>query len=238
MSGLSIIVPSKTASNLLPCVAAVRKHEPCANVIVVDDGIDWSEYQRLGSQMDMGPLCPGTGTQPGLVVEGVKPFIFARNVNIGIRAAGADDVVLLNDDAVLESPGGFTLLAEACENDPQIGVIASSCNNVGNTNQWRKPSGGVRFDPRMVCFIAVYIPRRTIETVGFLDEEFVGYGFDDDSYCVRVRRTGLKIAIHDGCFVDHSKLRSTFRGPGGPGGSMEQNAEIFRRKYGASNREV
>ena len=39
---------------------------------------------------------------PAVALEGVKPFIFARNCNLGIRAAGSDDVVLLNDDALLE----------------------------------------------------------------------------------------------------------------------------------------
>jgi len=39
-------------------------------------------------------------------VTGITPFIFARNVNLGIAAAWRN-VVLLNDDACLITPRGF-----------------------------------------------------------------------------------------------------------------------------------
>jgi GT2 family glycosyltransferase len=51
----------------------------------------------------------------------------------------------------------------------------------------------LREDPRMVCFIAVLIPRRTIEAVGLLDEDYDCYSHQDDDYCHRVRKAGLKI---------------------------------------------
>lgn len=218
---LSVVIPSRTASNLVSCVQAVRKHDPTARIIVVDDGVEWAF-----AELD--------GVYP---VKGVKPFVFARNCNLGIAAAGSDDVVLLNDDAILESPGGFSLLQRAARERPDIGVIGAACNNVGNPNQ--RPRGvGLRAESRMVCFVCVLIPRSTIDRVGLLDEEFVGYGFDDDSYCLRARRAGLKIAVHDGCYVDHGSLRSTYRGDPSAPASLEQNAAIFCRKYGADNRSL
>lgn len=168
---------------------------------------------------------------PSLKIAGAKPFVYARNVNLGIVAAGTDDVVLLNDDAILQTPGGFSLLQRAAQEHPEYGVIASTCNNVGNRNQW--PQGvGLREDPRIVCFVAVLIPRRTIDLVGMLDERFVGYGFEDDDYCYRVRQAGLKIGIHDGCFVDHGSLRSTFRcNPSAPA-DLTLGRQIFIEKWG------
>ena len=42
----------------------------------------------------------------------MKPFVFARNVNLGIEAAGDADVILMNDDATqLRTPYGFTFWA-------------------------------------------------------------------------------------------------------------------------------
>lgn len=255
----SVIIPSRNASNLLSCVAAVRKHEPDAQIIVIDDGVDWSEG------------FPWKWKGQDTLVPGIKPFVFARNVNLGIQAAlgrkvdvtthsdaeprfvyvpetdiqRVDSVVILNDDALLETPGGFSLLAHTAEEHPKYGIIASTCNNVGNRNQWRQaqstgwvglpPPLGLRDEPRMVCFVAVLIPRRTIERVGLLDEEFVKYGMDDDSYCLRVRRAGLKIGIHDGCYVDHGSLTSSFRGVAGAGGDFRENLRIFIRKYGFDN---
>lgn len=215
---LSVVIPSKTSSNLIPCVEAIRRNEGDIRIIVVDNGLT---HRVAGCEY----------------IDWFKPFVFAAACNAGIRAAGNDNVCLTNDDALLESPGGFRLLQRAAEENPEYGVVAATCNNVGNTNQWQR-NIGLRGDPRMVCFVAVLIPQRTIQSVGLLDEEFTGYGFDDDSFCVRVRRASLKIGIHDGCYVDHGRLPSTYRSPGGPGGDLRHNEEVFRRKYGAGNREV
>lgn len=231
----SVIIPSKDVSNLDKSYQAAIAAEPHARIIIVDDGIEFNEDCDL---FDFGDA---------QWVNGEKPFIFSRNVNLGIRAAFADHkscwndwtyppsdgVVILNDDALLQTPGGFSLLARAAEEHPEYGLISSSCNNVGNLNQRPKGIGGLRDEPRMVCFVAVYIPRRTIEAVGLLDEQFTGYGFDDDDYCYRVRRAGLKIGIHDGCFVDHASLKSSFRGNPAAPASLVDGRAIFVAKWGA-----
>lgn len=240
MNGLSVIIPSKNAFNLSACIKGIcgeweRKRPgalvdgrveiiripPAPEVIVVDD--DPSGVVKKVAEY-----------YEARRVEGVKPFVYARNCNIGIRAAGEDDVILLNDDALLQTPGGFTAMQEAARDNPQFGLIGAVTNIVGNTNQM--PQGiGLREEPRMVCFVCVFIPRGTIERVGLLDEEFIGYGFDDDSYCLRVRRAGLKIGIYDGCFVDHGSLKSTFRGNPHAPADLRQNQAIFKQKYGADH---
>ena len=222
MTNLSIIIPSRNRSNLERCVRAIREAGEACRIIVVDDGLDGWQFRKEDEPLSM--------------LLGAKPFIFARNVNIGMRRSAAD-VVVLNDDALLDTPGGFTMLQKATEEHPEYGVIAATTNNVGNRSQLPQ-SIGLREDPRMVCFVAVLIPRHTIDAVGLLDEEFSGYGFEDDSYCLRVRRAGLKIGIHDGCFVDHRHLPSTFRSGAYPTEMFERNRLIFRRKYGADNHEL
>jgi glycosyltransferase involved in cell wall biosynthesis len=229
----SVIIPSKSAANLVPCVEAVRKHEPEARIIVVDDGLSsvvvpmWVKF-----------------------VVGEKPFIFARNVNLGIQAAGSDDVVILNDDALLETPGGFSRLVSDAADNIEYGLISATTNVAGNRSQY--PMGiGLRDEPRTVAFVCVLIPRRTIETVGPLDERFGGttpdgrriYGFCDNDYCRRireltivsdgvVRNAGLKIGIHDGCFVDHGSLRSEFRGDPHAPGDISAAGELYTQKWG------
>ena len=73
---------------------------------------------------------------------------------------------------------------------------------------------------------------RYLERVGLLDERFDCYGGDDDDYCYRVRKAGLKIGIFDGCFVDHSTLTSTFRGRS-LAGNYQPNLKVFAEKWGA-----
>ena len=82
----------------------------------------------------------------------------------------------------------------------------------------------------MVCFVCVYIPRTTIERVGLLDERYVDYGSEDDDYCLSVRKAGLKIGIHDGCYVEHGKLPSTFRS--GRNADIRPNKARLRDKWG------
>jgi GT2 family glycosyltransferase len=212
-SGLTVVIPSKTASNVRPCLDAIRKLEPELCTVVVDDGID--DIRNLG-----------------MVVAGKKPFIFSRNVNIGIRAAGRDDVLVLNDDALLKTPGGFSLLQKTAAEHPEFGVIAATTNAVGNRNQFNQGIG-LREDPRIVCFIAVLIPRTALDKIGYMDERFTAYGFDDDDFCYRVRRAGLKIGIHDGCFVDHASLKSTFRGNPTTPANLTDGRQIFLDKWGA-----
>ena len=219
MNPLSIIIPSKTDANLGACVRAIRAAGETATVIVVDDFDGPTRF-----------LLPCD--EPVDWQMGVKPFVFARNINIGIRAAAASDVVLLNDDAMLKTPHGFTAMQRMAAAHPEYGLIAATCNNVGNRSQWPQARTGVRDEPRMVCFVCVFIPRSTLETVGLLDERFVGYGCDDDDYCLRVRKAGLKIGIFDDCFVDHSTLTSTFRGRV-LAGNYQPNLKVFAEKWGA-----
>jgi Glycosyl transferase family 2 len=213
--GLSVVIPSRTLSNVKPCVEAVQELNPDARIIVVDDGIENVESLN--------------GVE---LVQGEKPFIFSRNVNIGIRAAGRDDVVILNDDAILKTRKGFfnMQLDQAMFSD--FGIIGATTNAVGNRNQFPKAIG-LRDEPRMICFICAYVPRRTLDAIGYLDERFTAYGFEDDDFCYRVRRAGLKIGIHDGCFVDHASLKSTFRGDALASGNLEGGRKIFEDKWGA-----
>ena len=214
----SVVIPSRNSANASRCVQAVRGFDPGNEIIVVDDGMETDWLDR----------------DPVMIIPGVKPFIFARNVNIGIRAAAQDDVILLNDDALLQTPGGFTAMAAVARDHPEYGLIAATTNVTGNLNQL--PKGiGLREDPRQVCFICVYIPRTTIEKVGLLDERFVDYGCEDDDHCLRVRKAGLKLGIFDGCFVDHGSLRSSFRGGPRAGGDFHPNLKRFIAKWGHDN---
>jgi GT2 family glycosyltransferase len=217
MAEFSIVIPSRKAENLVPCVQAVLKCEPDldpSRIIVIDDGA------RPDAE----------GALPGVTwIAGVKPFIFARNVNLGIVSVD-HDVILLNDDALLKAHKGFSALSEAAQY--RWGLVSAS-TNCGNVCQEPQGFNGVRED-QVHCpsFICVYIPRETIRRIGPLDERFVEYGWEDNDYVRRTRNAGLRVGIFDHCFVDHMTLHSSFRGKAGMGHDIRPGWKIYQDKWG------
>lgn len=209
----SIVIPSKNADNLLQCVLAIRKNEPdlpAERIIVIDDG----------DLRKKGVLHPLRVTW----VEGVKPFIFARNVNLGLNAANSD-VIVLNDDAILTTKYGFTKLAKHC------GIVSAAIDGiVGNQNQLVQGKG-LRPESGVLCFVAVFIPKWIQDKIGPLDERFNGYGFEDNDYCKRAANAGIGRYIFDGCVVEHGSLTPTFRSNPNCESELYRAQEIFREKY-------
>jgi GT2 family glycosyltransferase len=237
---ICVIIPSKNIDNLRPCVEAVRANEPECEIAVVDDSIG-----PAAERSDIMAFCH---EQSDIIWHrGRKPFVYAANCNLAVRDAFAEEgslreydgmkpagaVVLLNDDALLKTPGGFSAMYRQWESAPEFGLIASSCNNVGNANQLPRGAPLLRMEPRVLCFVCVLIPRSTWDRVGPLDERFVHYGWEDNDYCRRVREAGLKLGISDRCYVDHSSLRSTFRGDAAAAGDIRPNQRIYVEKWGS-----
>jgi GT2 family glycosyltransferase len=142
----------------------------------------------------------------------------------------------MNDDAVLCTPSGFKALASIADMHPEYGLVAAVTNSAGNPNQFARSNVLlVRDEPRMICFVCVYIPKTTIEKVGYLDERFVNYGMDDDDYSFSVRKAGRKLGISDSCFVDHLSLTSSFRGDPRTPSDFRLNMQLFIDKWGTDN---
>lgn len=247
---LSVVIPSKSMANLVPCVRAVKENEPDARVIVVDD-FDITPTRELFQDC-------GLDLSDDLIVDGASPFCFARNVNRGIAAAGIDDVILLNDDAILKTKGGFSRMQWDAESMPNVGLVSATTNVAGNPEQHpRHPPGrepGMRIAGicpgnsfPSVAFVCVLLPRRIIDALrklettlpqqiegqGPLDERFLAYGWEDNDCCRRLKILGKSIGIHDGCYVDHGSLHSTFRGQAYASGSIQDGRTIYMKKWGS-----
>jgi GT2 family glycosyltransferase len=202
-------------------VGAVLACEPevvPTDIIVVDDGARTSAESALPAVRWL---------------TGITPFIFARNANLGICSAGTD-VVLLNDDARLITPRGFSRLSSQVQRHPEVGVCSAGISGaVGNPRQIATSSPQFRYEPRAIAFVCLYLPWHTYAQIGPFDERFSGYGFEDNDYCARVLAAGLKIGIWDGCVVDHSgELPSTFRTRGDLMPLFERNRQFYRSKWG------
>lgn len=217
----SVVILSKTAANVSACIAAIHQNEADAYVIVVDDGVDWKAVPAKA--------------RPQCRVIGQQPFCFARNANLGLQYAfetnDHDHAILLNDDALLRTKNGFTALTAEHRSRPHFGIVSAATNYVGNPNQLQRDGLTIRREERMLCFVCVSISRLLWHTIGTLDEQFTGYGFEDDDYSKRSRMANYRLGVFDRCFVDHVHLKSTFRGDAYPTKAFDHNRRLYEAKY-------
>jgi GT2 family glycosyltransferase len=239
----SVIIPSRNIANLTACVRQIRAMGETCRVIVVWDG-DSCENLR---EVIFGPDSIADDTLRILI--GQKPFVFSRACNDGIRETGTDDVVLMNDDALLRKPRGFELLQRTLRAHLDYGAVCPSFTHgsVGTINlvQRRGWPNEIREERTMLVFACVYIPRSTIDYVGLLDERFGinaggpgarGYGLEDDDYSLRIRQAGLKLGVYDGVLVDHlpesTGLKSTFRHDPEHPHDVRAHEDLFTKIHG------
>lgn len=187
-----VVILSKNVSNLRRAVTSVLSTHSGLDpkrIIVVDDGAKegWRE------------------SDPKVLwVEGRKPFVYAANANIGIAAAGKDDVILMGDDCEVRSPNAFDLLGETASRT-DTGVVSGGINGiVGNPTQRWRSDGSLVESPKEMAFICVYIPREVLDAVGPFDEQFVGYGCEDVDLGWRIRDKGLKFFINNRAQIAHN----------------------------------
>ena len=147
------------------------------------------------------------------VIEGMEPFNFARNANLGIKACQGD-VLLVNDDVEFLKPLSLQTLNSIVHRFPRqkLGILAPQVSGaVGNRKQmYGTPLHVGTFDTpdwqashERLAFVCVYIAREVFDTIGYLDESFGGYGREDDDFCLRAQRAGFKLGITDRVIVKH-----------------------------------
>lgn len=241
----SIVILSRTASKVAHCIAAIRSTECKAPVMVVWDRPEEEQHETASDQAQFDRLLKSGGEID--FTPGIKPFVYARNSNIGIQHCDlGSDVILLNDDAVCQNRGALDFLAEASVQHDEIGVMSALIFGMAAAPDQQaharaviqggqNPTSARIAKHHMLAFICVYLRRQVLDRVGLLDERFIGYGYEDDDYCKRVLLDGLHLGVADGCQIEHGTLPSTFRGQSRPAGCdmLAQNRELFAEKWGA-----
>jgi GT2 family glycosyltransferase len=144
---------------------------------------------------------------------------FAGGNNDGMRVAQGDSVILLNNDTMV-TPNWLDDLLSDLEADRSIGLMGPVTNSAGNEQMIAIPSlnlenypelsrqyimrhKGYVFETQKLGFYCVAMRKEIIDKVGYLDEKF-GLGmFEDDDFCVRVKKAGYRLMIKEGCFIYH-----------------------------------
>lgn len=175
---------------------------------------------------------------------------FAAGNNLGLAAASGDYLVVLNNDTVVTA-GWIKGLIRHLQDNKEIGIIGPITNNIGNeakvstgydrledmpaeAAQMTRARMGEWFEINTLAFFCVMFPRSTYEQIGGLCEEY-GLGFfEDDDYCRRVQRRGMRAACAEDVFVHHH-LSASFDALGAKKKQalFEKNRAIYESKWGS-----
>ncbi|MGD8221042.1 glycosyltransferase [Pseudomonas thivervalensis] len=175
---------------------------------------------------------------------------FAAGNNQGLAAASGDYLVILNNDTVVTA-GWIKGLIRHLQDHKEIGIIGPITNNIGNeakvstrydrmedmpaeAAQMTRARMGEWFEINTLAFFCVMFPRSTYEQIGGLCEEY-GLGFfEDDDYCRRVQRRGMRAACAEDVFVHHH-LSASFNTLGArkKQALFERNRAIYESKWGS-----
>ncbi len=146
------------------------------------------------------------------IIRNSQNLGFAAGMNVGLKAAAGEILVLLNQDTVVRE-NWLTALVEAMAADREVGVAGckilesdgKTIQHAGATLEYLSIShhyGYGELDQgqydtlRAVDFVtgaAMGIKRVVVEKIGYLDEDFFPGYFEDVEFCLRAREAGYKV---------------------------------------------
>jgi GT2 family glycosyltransferase len=207
-------------------------------IIVCDDGTP------------EGQLAPLRAVQGIELIEGEENAGFAVNCNRGIRAAGAVDVILLNNDVVAHKGWLEGLQHMAYQQAPDVGVVgpkllypddtiqsAGSYRNLG-APEWfdhryrfqpkDHPPANVPSQAIAMTGACLYLRRALLDQIGLLDERFA-MAYEDVDICLRAWEAGWTVWYTPNAVLTH--LESKTRGGGRSEREIDSQA-YFWEKWG------
>ena len=207
-----VIVSFNTRELTLDCVRSImnRTVTPGLEVIVVDNASD------DGSSAALSEL---SARHPNLTVHRNDVNVgFAAAVNIGLRSARGDVLVIMNSDVIV--PDNWMRGMLRALEDPNVGLVGPVTNSIGNeakirvdysdldemntfAQRWMKAHVGHQFEIEVLAMYCLAMRRESFESIGLLDEEFGIGWFEDDDYSHRARQKGLRVVCTEESFVHH-----------------------------------
>ncbi len=248
IDGLSIVIVNWNTSDLLNrCLASLlRCPQRCSfEVIVVDNASSDGSSEMVMREFPMVRLIQNT-TNLG----------FARANNQGIQASQGRYVLLLNSDTVVPE-GTLASLASFMDQHPDAGACGPRLLRPDGTPQPYAFGG----DPTLGYLLArglkqlllhrylhdwatdtvqkvdwvsgacLLVRRQAIEQVGLLDENIFMY-FEDNDWCLRMRKAGWKVYYNPRVEVIHIGGQSLAKNPSAQRSYYRSLEYFYAKHYG------
>jgi GT2 family glycosyltransferase/glycosyltransferase involved in cell wall biosynthesis len=216
--GPAVVVPVyRGVETTLACLACVLETVPARTpVIVVDDA---------GPEPDLAAALDAlAGRRQIRLIRNPRNLGFPASANIGLAAAGARDVVLLNSDTIVPA-GWLERLRDAAWSAADIGTVTPLSNDATILSYPRhdgiqpppdakmldrvdrmaaKANAGRVVDIPTAIGFCMYIRSDCLAETGLFRQDLFAQGYgEENDFCLRARHLGWRHVAATGVFVGH-----------------------------------
>ncbi|HJW84352.1 MAG TPA: glycosyltransferase family 2 protein [Anaerolineae bacterium] len=245
---LSIVIVSwNTAALLRGCLSAIFAARPPGRleIIVVDNASGDGSADLVATDF------------PGVrLIRNADNLGFARANNQGIAASAGRCVLLLNSDTLIQ-PDALAALVRFMDDHPEAGVIGPRLLRPDGEPQayafggdptlayllrrglnrlvWRRPLHDWKTDRVQevgwVSGACLLVRRAAIDRAGLLDENIFMY-FEDNDWCMRIRRAGWKVYYNPQVEIVHIGGQSLKQNPAARRAYFHSLDYFYAKHYG------
>ncbi|HEY0828707.1 MAG TPA: bifunctional glycosyltransferase family 2 protein/class I SAM-dependent methyltransferase [Bacilli bacterium] len=222
------------------CIESIRQHtdKDSCEMIVVDNCSTDGTVEWLREQEDLR------------VHYNDYNAGFPKGCNQGMQIAAGDSVLLLNNDTIV-TPNWLEQLLQCLYSDDRIGAVGPVTNHAsylsaipvsyGTLEEMQKFAQSYnRSNPakweewiKLIGF-CLLIKREVMERVGLLDERFSPGNYEDEDYCLRIRKDGYRLMLCKDTFIHHFGSTSFNDDSSRFMALLMQNDKKFVEKWGFS----
>jgi GT2 family glycosyltransferase len=220
------------------CIESIRKYtEPHSyELIVIDNHSTDGTVEWLQGQQDVK------------VILNSENAGFPAGCNQGIKAAKENNILLLNNDTIV-TPNWLTNLTKCLYSASDIGAVGAVTNSCSNfqsipceyssveemirfAGQVNHSNPGLWEDRTRLVGYCLLIKDEVINKIGLFDEDFSPGNYEDDDYCLRIRKAGYRLVLCRDTFVHHFGSVSFKEQANQYNSLLEVNRRKFAQKWG------
>ena len=222
----------------LLCLQALIEHADVPFELIIVDNASSDETGELLNRLENAKL-----------IRNEENLGFVKAVNQGAELAGADHLLLLNNDAFIE-PGALGAALQTLRDEVDAGAVGGRIETLDGRLQeagniiWRDGScagygrggnpddGEYRFrrDVDYCSGAFLLFATELFRELGGFDEDFAPAYYEESDFCLRLRQRGLRTIYEPRAVLRHYEFAST-GGIEAATAQQQKNRERFRQKH-------